>query len=71
VLAIYALGASPELIKDAYYQTHLPKLLPIPLSPEWITEKSFTENLGDGRYTVSLISLSSTAFTAALAWQVL
>jgi hypothetical protein len=71
VLAIYALGASPELIKDAYYRTQLPKLLPIPVSPERITEKNFTENLGAGRYTVSLISLSSTAFTATLTWQVL
>jgi Questin oxidase-like len=55
VLAIYALGASPELIKDAYHRTHLPKLLPVPVSPECITEKNFTEHLGDEKYIVSLM----------------
>ena len=55
VLAIYALGASPELIKDAYYKTHLPKLLPVLVSPESITEKNFTEYLGDEKYLVSLM----------------
>ncbi|KAI9455663.1 hypothetical protein BJY52DRAFT_1121741, partial [Lactarius psammicola] len=47
VLAIYALGASPELIRDVYYKTHLPKLLPTLASPGLITEENFTEHLGD------------------------
>jgi len=46
-LAVYALGASPELIKDAYHKAHLPKLLPVPVSPNRITEKKFCEHLGD------------------------
>jgi len=46
-LAVYALGASPELIKDAYNEAHLPKLLPVPVSLNRITEKNFTEHLGD------------------------
>jgi Questin oxidase-like len=54
VLAIYALGASPELINDAYY-IHLPKLLPVLVSPESITEGNFVEHLGDEKYLVSLL----------------
>jgi hypothetical protein len=54
VLAIYALGASPELIKYAY-RTHLPKLLPVLVSPESITEKNFTEHLGDEKYIISYV----------------
>lgn len=50
VLAVYALGASPELIKDVYNNVHLPHLLPIPVSPNCITEKDFAEHLGDEKY---------------------
>jgi len=57
VLAIYALGASPELIKDSYNNSQLPKLLPIPVSPNRITEKDFAEHLGDEKY-ISLHMLS-------------
>jgi hypothetical protein len=46
-LAVYALGASPELIKDAYNEAHIPRLLPVPVSLDRITEKNFTEHLGD------------------------
>jgi hypothetical protein len=46
-LAVYALGASPELIKDVYNKVHLPHLLPVPVSPNCITEKDFAEHLGD------------------------
>jgi len=48
VLAIYGLGASPEIIEDAY-KTH-DYLLPAFDSPESITDQNFSEHLGDGRY---------------------
>ncbi|KAF8260911.1 hypothetical protein EI94DRAFT_1705947 [Lactarius quietus] len=50
VLAIYALGASPELIRDVYYKVHLPKLKPSFTSPGPIVEENFTEHLGDEKY---------------------
>ena len=45
MLAIYALGASPEMIEEAYsLQDHLK---PAFGSPEPITDKNFIEHLGD------------------------
>ncbi|KAH8985107.1 hypothetical protein EDB92DRAFT_1884288 [Lactarius akahatsu] len=49
VLAVYALGASPELIRDVY-KTHLPVLQPTLVSPDPITQENFIEHLGDERY---------------------
>ncbi|KAH9052772.1 hypothetical protein EDB87DRAFT_1570004 [Lactarius vividus] len=49
VLAVYALGASPELIKDVY-ETHLPVLQPTFVSPGPITEENFVEHLDDEKY---------------------
>jgi hypothetical protein len=49
-LAVYALGASPELIRDVYYKIHLPKLLPPVVSPGPITEENFIEHLSDAKY---------------------
>ncbi|KAH9170231.1 hypothetical protein EDB89DRAFT_2072217 [Lactarius sanguifluus] len=48
VLAIYGLGASPEIIENAY-GTH-DYLKPAFESPDPITEKNFAEHLGDARY---------------------
>ncbi|KAF8259805.1 hypothetical protein EI94DRAFT_1706802 [Lactarius quietus] len=50
VLAVYALGASPEFIRDVYYKKHLPKLLPTSVSPGHITEENFVEHLNDEKY---------------------
>ncbi|KAI9439338.1 hypothetical protein H4582DRAFT_1948603 [Lactarius indigo] len=47
VLAVYGLGASPELIRDVYKIIHLPMLQPTLVSPGPITEENFTEHLGD------------------------
>lgn len=47
MLAIYGLGASPEIIEDAY-KTH-DYLKPAYDSPEPITEKNFIEHLGDAQ----------------------
>ena len=47
MLAIYGLGASPEIIKDAYSRHNY--LKPAFDSPEPITDKNFTEHLGDAR----------------------
>ena len=47
MLAIYGLGASPQIIEDAY-KTH-DYLKPSFDSPEPITDKNFTEHLGDGK----------------------
>ena len=58
VLAVYALGASPELIRDVYYKTHVPKLLPALLSPGPISEANFTEHLGDEKYILCLLSIN-------------
>ena len=55
VLAVYALGASPELIRDVYYKAHLPKLQPALVSPGPITEENFTEHLGDEKYLLYLL----------------
>ncbi len=55
VLAVYALGASPELIRDVNYKTHLPKLLPTFANPGPITEENFTEHLGDEKYVLCLL----------------
>jgi hypothetical protein len=51
VLAIYTLGASPEIIEDAYKTAH-DHLLPAIVPPDPITEKNFTEHLGDERSVV-------------------
>ena len=50
VLAIYGLGASPEIIEDAY-GTH-DYLKPVVKSPDPITESNFAEHLGDARRVV-------------------
>jgi hypothetical protein len=47
MLAIYGLGASPQIIEDAY-KTH-DYLKPSFDSPEPITDKNFTEHLGNGK----------------------
>ena len=47
VLAIYSLGASPEIIENAY-KTH-DYLKPVFESPEPITDDNFAEHLGDAR----------------------
>ncbi len=47
MLAIYGLGASPDIIADAYKRLNY--LLPAFDSPEPITDKNFTEHLGDHR----------------------
>jgi hypothetical protein len=47
MLAIYALGASPQIIEDAY-KTH-DYLKPAFDSPEPITDKNFTEHLGNAK----------------------
>ncbi|KAF8261336.1 hypothetical protein EI94DRAFT_1810435 [Lactarius quietus] len=68
VLAVYALGASPEFIRDVYYKKHMPKLLPTSVSPGHITEENFVEYLNDEKYydaylaffTANLQSHSST-----------
>ena len=55
VLAVYALGVSPQLIRDVYYKTHLPTLQPSLVSPRPITEQNFREHLGDVRYISCLL----------------
>jgi hypothetical protein len=55
VFAIYALGASPELIRDVYHKAHLPKMRPTLASPGPITEESFTEHLGHKKYVLRLL----------------
>ncbi|KAH9051498.1 hypothetical protein EDB87DRAFT_821189 [Lactarius vividus] len=57
VLAIYGLGASPEIIEDAY-GTH-DYLKPAFESPEPITENNFAEHLGDARYYSSYLTYFS------------
>ncbi|KAI0300670.1 hypothetical protein B0F90DRAFT_1566309, partial [Multifurca ochricompacta] len=57
VFAIYALGASPEIIKDAY-GTH-DYLKPAFKSPEPITDKNFVEHLGDAQYYASYLAYFS------------
>jgi Questin oxidase-like len=47
VLAIYGLGASPEIIEEAYRRHTY--LKPAFDSPEPITDKNFTKHLGNGR----------------------
>ncbi|SRR6266404_8472095 len=47
VLAIYGLGASPEIIENAY-KTH-DYLIPAFPSPDSITEMNFSDHLGDGQ----------------------
>lgn len=47
-MAIYGLGASPDIIADAY-KSH-DYLKPAFDSPEPITDKNFVEHLGDARY---------------------
>ena len=48
VLALYTLGASPEIIEDAYETAH-DYLLPVIKTPGPITEKNFAEHLADER----------------------
>src|SRR6266404_8492061 len=55
VLAIYGLGASPQLIRDVLYRRHLPRLLPALASPGSITEENFADHLGDEKYVSSLL----------------
>ncbi|KAH9965709.1 hypothetical protein BJV74DRAFT_785799 [Russula compacta] len=57
MLAIYGLGASPEIIEDAY-KTH-DYLKPTFDSPEPITQKNFTEHLGDAQYYDAYLSYFS------------
>ena len=47
ILAIYSLGASPEIIEEAY-KTH-GHLKPLFKSPEPITNTNFIEHLGDSQ----------------------
>ena len=51
VLAIYGLGASPEIIEEAYSRdlSRHEYLKPAFDSPEPITDKNFAEHLGNGR----------------------
>ncbi|KAI9447320.1 hypothetical protein F5148DRAFT_1292298 [Russula earlei] len=56
-LAIYGLGASPQIIEDAY-KTH-DYLIPAFESPEPITDKNLTEHLGDARYYDAYLSYFS------------
>ena len=51
VFAIYTLGASPEIIEDAYRTAH-DYLLPAIVPPDPITENNFAEHLGDERRVV-------------------
>jgi Questin oxidase-like len=51
MLAIYGLGASPEIIEDAYRTTH-DYLKPAFKSPEPITDENFTKHLGDAQWVV-------------------
>jgi hypothetical protein len=48
ILAIYGLGASPDIIADAYKRHDY--LKPAFDSPEPITDENFVEHLGDARY---------------------
>jgi hypothetical protein len=48
VLALYTLGASPEIIEDAYKTAH-DYLLPVIKTPGPITENNFGEHLADQR----------------------
>jgi hypothetical protein len=57
VLAIYALGASPEIIEEAYSRHEY--LKPAFDSPEPVTDNNFTEHLGDGRYYDAYLSYFS------------
>lgn len=49
LFAIYALGAPPELIKEAY-QTHKDYLKPAFESPVPITDDNFLDHLADHEY---------------------
>ena len=51
MLAIYGLGASPEIIEEAYSRdlSLHDYLKPVYDSPEPVTDKNFAEHLGDGR----------------------
>ncbi|KAF8259245.1 hypothetical protein EI94DRAFT_1616699, partial [Lactarius quietus] len=57
VLAIYGLGASPQMIEDAY-GTH-DYLKPVLESPDPITDNNFAEHLGDPRYYSAYLSYFS------------
>ena len=54
MLAIYGLGASPEIIEEAYSRdlSLHDYLKPAFDSPEPITEKNFAEHLGNGRCAI-------------------
>ncbi|KAL6302568.1 hypothetical protein BKA93DRAFT_827272 [Sparassis latifolia] len=49
LLAIYYLGASPDLL-DAAYQTHVSRMRPARKSPDPITSKNFHQHLGDENF---------------------
>ena len=57
VLTLYALGVSPELIKDVYHRVHLPKMQPILVSPGPITEENFVEHVGDEKYILCFLGV--------------
>ncbi|KAI0300671.1 hypothetical protein B0F90DRAFT_397628 [Multifurca ochricompacta] len=57
VLAIYALGASPEIMTEAY-GTH-ERLKPMVESPEPITDKNYLDHLGDQRYYAGYLAYFS------------
>ncbi|KAH9992169.1 hypothetical protein BJV77DRAFT_456359 [Russula vinacea] len=57
VLAIYGLGASSEIIEEAYSRHDF--LKPAFDSPEPVTDKNFAEHLGDGRYYNAYLSYFS------------
>ncbi|KAF8259247.1 hypothetical protein EI94DRAFT_1616695 [Lactarius quietus] len=57
-LAIYSLGASPEITEDAYKTAH-DYLLPAIQSPGLITENNFVEHLGDARYYSAYLAFFS------------
>jgi hypothetical protein len=57
VLAIYGLGASPEIIENVYRRHNY--LKPAFDSPEPVTDKNFTDHLGDSRYYDAYLSYFS------------
>jgi hypothetical protein len=57
-LCIYNLGASPEIIEDAYRTAH-DYLLPTIKNPGPITEENFAEHLADERYYAAYLAFFS------------
>ncbi|KAI0065175.1 hypothetical protein BV25DRAFT_1822291 [Artomyces pyxidatus] len=58
LFAVYALGASPQLLQEVY-DTHSYQQ-PIVESPEPITEENFSEHLGDSKYYSAYLAYFST-----------